>query len=674
MLDHRMSLIFDFNNVNEFQSYTNIDSQKLEDNILRINKICDNLKIPHLSIEDGKFQIPKELTKQWDKFYIQESKINISKEERKIYILLLIFSKIDALSLYDFQYSLNVSKNTVVNDLALLRKELALREIYLTFSRERGYNLEGEELEIRALIFEVIQSLGITNQGKVILTRIFYQYDKRYFATLDILLQNILKNYSIKIVTERYQSSIFFIAAVILRAREYTLTTSFKQDEEIVNTDFMKAALELTDNFLELKDRNKESKYIAIILLTLNESNIQIDSFNFLYDYTLEIIDEVERIGVLKVSNHTDFSRSLYNHLVPAYFRIKYSLMIHNLMVDEIKEDYREMYIVVSLALEQFRGLLGKGIPDDEIAYFTILFAGSIESEKVSFSNLKAITVCSSGISSSTIMLSELKKLFPNVKFIKSIGYDDIEKEIEVQDIDLVFSSIPIRTSKRTYIINPIMSDYEKRKLKNKVEDEILETFTEEPSVEDVIDSVLQYVEIKKNVSVTELRNKVRKDLSKKYDRKVDKRPMLLDLLTPKTITFINEVSGWEEAIAASATPLLETNKINQSYIDAMILKVKENGPFINIGKNIALPHARPEDGVNEIGMSLLRLGKPVYLLDDPKHPVSVFICLAAVDNNLHLRALAELTTVLSEEQNLMDLVEANNIDEIIEVLKREEV
>src|SRR5699024_5675678 len=144
MLDHRMSLIFDFNNVNEFQSYTNIDSQKLEDNILRINKICDNLKIPHLSIEDGKFQIPKELTKQWDKFYIQESKINISKEERKIYILLLIFSKIDALSLYDFQYSLNVSKNTVVNDLALLRKELALREIYLTFSRERGYNLEGE--------------------------------------------------------------------------------------------------------------------------------------------------------------------------------------------------------------------------------------------------------------------------------------------------------------------------------------------------------------------------------------------------------------------------------------------------------------------------------------------------------------------------------------------------
>src|SRR5699024_4774793 len=138
-------------------------------------------------------------------------------------------------------------------------------------------------------------------------------------------------------------------------------------------------------------------------------------------------------------------------------------------------------------------------------------------------SNLKAITVCSSGISSSTIMLSELKKLFPNIKFIKSIGYDDIEKEIEVQDIDLVFSSIPIRTSKRTYIINPIMNDYEKRKLKNKVEDEILETFTEEPSVEDVIDSVLQYVEIKKNVSVTELRNKVRKDLSKKYDRKVDK-------------------------------------------------------------------------------------------------------------------------------------------------------
>ena len=33
-----------------------------------------------------------------------------------------------------------------------------------------------------------------------------------------------------------------------------------------------------------------------------------------------------------------------------------------------------------------------------------------------------------------------------------------------------------------------------------------------------------------------------------------------------------------------------------------MIGKVEEFGPFINLGKGIAIPHARPEDGVNEVG------------------------------------------------------------------------
>ncbi|MFQ9488808.1 MAG: hypothetical protein ACLR0I_03780 [Streptococcus salivarius] len=30
------------------------------------------------------------------------------------------------------------------------------------------------------------------------------------------------------------------------------------------------------------------------------------------------------------------------------------------------------------------------------------------------------------------------------------------------------------------------------------------------------------------------------------------------------------------------------------------------------------MPHARPEDGVNEVGMSMLVLDHPIYLLDDP--------------------------------------------------------
>ena len=104
-----------------------------------------------------------------------------------------------------------------------------------------------------------------------------------------------------------------------------------------------------------------------------------------------------------------------------------------------------------------------------------------------------------------------------------------------------------------------------------------------------------------------------------------------------------------------------------------MIQKVEENGPFIHIGPFVALPHARPEEGVNEIGMSILKVDEPVNLLDDVAHPIKLFICLAAVDNDTHLKALANLTNILSDEALLDRLVNAINPEAILEVINEGE-
>ena len=52
---------------------------------------------------------------------------------------------------------------------------------------------------------------------------------------------------------------------------------------------------------------------------------------------------------------------------------------------------------------------------------------------------------------------------------------------------------------------------------------------------------------------------------------------------------------GWEEAIDTAADPLKKKEKINQTYIEAMINKVKDYGPFIHIGRGrgAALTHVQ---------------------------------------------------------------------------------
>ena len=149
--------------------------------------------------------------------------------------------------------------------------------------------------------------------------------------------------------------------------------------------------------------------------------------------------------------------------------------------------------------------------------------------------------------------------------------------------------------------------------------------------------------------------------------------PMLEELLTAETFQRSEEELEWQAAIALAAQPLLDKGAIHPRYIDAMVRKVEEFGPFIDLGKGIAIPHARPEDGVQELGMSLLVLDKPVYLLDDPKHPISLLICIAAIDNHTHLRALSHLTKILRDPENISQLVGAQQFTDIQDLLKEEQ-
>lgn len=147
---------------------------------------------------------------------------------------------------------------------------------------------------------------------------------------------------------------------------------------------------------------------------------------------------------------------------------------------------------------------------------------------------------------------------------------------------------------------------------------------------------------------------------------------MLQDLITKKTYQSTSERLGWREAIYLAAQPLLESEQIQASYPEAMIAKVEEFGPFINLGKGIAIPHARPEDGVNQVGMSMLVLEHPIYLLDDPKQEIRLLICIAAIDNETHLKALSRLTTILRDNEQVKALLASKSFEDIKTIIAEE--
>lgn len=143
----------------------------------------------------------------------------------------------------------------------------------------------------------------------------------------------------------------------------------------------------------------------------------------------------------------------------------------------------------------------------------------------------------------------------------------------------------------------------------------------------------------------------------------------MLEKISEENISIEVHATDWEDAIRKSAQYLLETKKIENSYIDAMIETVHKIGPYIVLGNHVALAHARPECGVNQLSVHFTTLNPPVPFGSEKFDPVSLVITLAAVDADSHLELISELANVLMDEENVDKLVESKNASEFLRLL-----
>lgn len=141
--------------------------------------------------------------------------------------------------------------------------------------------------------------------------------------------------------------------------------------------------------------------------------------------------------------------------------------------------------------------------------------------------------------------------------------------------------------------------------------------------------------------------------------------------LTKTNIQLTHEPMGWIQAVRTASAPLIADGSIEPSYVDAIIETAEKMGPYFDLGGNVAFLHARPEAGVNAVGLSLLRTFTPVLLLDREDHPIDVFITFAAVDNNSHIEVLRALATVLTDTQRLAEVKNAETAEAIADVFSR---
>ncbi|BBC75833.1 BglG family transcription antiterminator [Lactococcus cremoris] len=643
MINYDLDILFFSNHklwkLERILEVTNLDKEKIYRMLEEFNQKLEKQSLKKLEYKNGLLAIPDKVENfEETRYSINQKTFILTEVERRSLIYLLIFINKTPLSISLFQTYLQVSKNTILSDLKKHREELMSENIQVEYSRKKGFYLNFEEKMLQEKAWYFLQNLS-EDSGFYILSKVLNDKKPLTIFKNNQLLKKMMQELQIEIVYSRYLSTLLF--ACLLRHR------TFEKNSENIN-DLLKS-----------------------LIIGMSDGKSAIGQDNGLYRMAFNIMENVMKLAAIEFDDFTKTFMALLAHLTPAYYRIRNHFELKNVLLERIKNEYHSLFLLMDNALRPLKDEVGE-ISESEKAYFVILFGGEIYKNKYSGQSLKAIVLCVNGISSSLIMQKRLESLFPTMEFILSARVSHFEK-LPINSYDIIFSTVPLKSDKKVYLMSAFPDQREENKLYNQVLQDFQLLGFAKPSAQTILDSIEPYIIIKDPVNRQDLIKIIEKKLNRTRKEGKLSGVMLTDLLTKEKIRFTNKELSWQETIELAAQPLLDKHEIEERYIKAIIDKVEAFGPYIDLGLGIALPHARPEEGVKKLGMSFLRCEHPVKLMDDVKHEIKLFIVLAAIDNETHLRALSTLTKILSNKERLSQLLAATNAAEVEQILLEEE-
>ena len=146
---------------------------------------------------------------------------------------------------------------------------------------------------------------------------------------------------------------------------------------------------------------------------------------------------------------------------------------------------------------------------------------------------------------------------------------------------------------------------------------------------------------------------------------------MLQKLLTEDVIRIHDSAEDWQQAIELSCAALIEKGAIKPSYVQAIFRSHAELGPYYVVGPGIAMPHARPEDGVNQMALGLTVIREGVNFNAEENDPVKLLVTLAATDSNSHVDAIAQLAELFMNDEHIEEICRAQSVADVIKIVEQ---
>lgn len=136
----------------------------------------------------------------------------------------------------------------------------------------------------------------------------------------------------------------------------------------------------------------------------------------------------------------------------------------------------------------------------------------------------------------------------------------------------------------------------------------------------------------------------------------------MMDLLKKENVQICEEAADWRDAIRIAVKPLEEHGYVEPRYKEEIISGIERLGPYIIVAEHVALPHARPEQGVLDTQVAVTLFRKDVSF-EQEESSARLFITLAAKDSNRHLNVLMRISEILSEDGVTDKILQSKDVE-----------
>lgn len=659
-----------------------ISSRTLRSDVLEINEFLVMKQLPILQTVRNKGLFHKFKNEQISELKtILRTDIHddyFTRDERILDIILDIAFGTDPVILNKKEELYYVSKSTVDEDMRILRKRLVKYNIEIISVPKVGLVFSGAETSIRTMLYSIVSSeLSFFENNENSIGNKFSRIIENYFPNSLVQKVRLLfeKHVSLEVDTLHKLHFILFslIWGLRIKSNHYIDFHEIPMGDNNFSNK-LEEFISSVCNAIKINVPENELEYVRRILQSFNLEK-DYNPFNWvqLQIMTFNLIQFVEnRTSIPFSKKQTSLQQMLYNHIISMVTRVKNDVQLTNPLKEKIISSYRDIYEAVKLFSNDIGNLLGKNITDDEIAFLVIYF--STAQSELNQNNkywYRAVVVCNHGIATGRLLSEKLKEFF-NIEVIAVLSSHD-SSIIDKMDVDIVFSTVEIAESiKPVLLLDSIIQEESKYQIQ-----QFLNAHSDLKRVsqqrEDYTSVFLDILDIAKEIgNVNEGVYKDFENIFGKYNLKINRRevqPMIQDLLSDENILISTQTFSWKESIQYVAQPLLEKQIISNSYIEAMIKSVEEYGPYIVIAPQLALAHARPEDGANQLGLSLAIFEKPVAFSDESDHQVQVVFCLSAIDSFSHLEVMKSLVGLIREKDKISKLIKAKDVQSIKQIL-----